>query len=361
MTADKRRSEYLEWFKARKPARFNLASSGIESYPLADLGVSPADIEQNISEESLEEAIAARSQVSPACTVAAYGTSMANYLAMGVLLEPGDEVLIENPGYEPLVAVARHFGAEVKRFQRRPDDGFRIRPEEVERLVTKRTKLIVITNLHNPTSVLTDEATLQALGRIARTAGAYVLTDEVYLECLYENARTVFHLGEEFVVTSSLTKAYGLSGLRCGWVLAEAELAKRMRRFKDLLDPAFPHPAALLNVNALRQLSRIGSRAKSRLDANRVVLHRFLDSRQDLEAVRPQFGTSVFPRLKHADFERFFTLLRERYETDVVPGLFFGAPDHFRLGLAADPETFAGGLERMGAALDQIQQLWRLM
>jgi hypothetical protein len=288
----------------------------------------------------------------PACVVVASGTSLANYLAIAVLVEPGDEVLIEHPAYEPLVAVARQFGAEIRRFQRRPDDGFQIRPEEVERSVTQRTKLIVITNLHNPTSVLTSEATLRAVGEIAKRVGAYVLADEVYLECLYEDARTVFHFGEQFVVTSSLTKAYGLSGLRCGWVLAEAGLAKRMRRFKDLLDPARALPAEPLSVIALQQLNRIGARAKSLLETNRVVLNRFLDSRQDLDAVRPQFGTSVFPRLKHGDPERFFALLRDRYETDVVPGQFFGAPNHFRLGIAGAPEIFAAGLDRLGAALD---------
>ena len=134
---DNRGSEYLEWFKSREPSRFNLASSGVQPYPLADLGVSLDRIEQNMPEDSLQEAIAARSKVPPACVVVASGTSMANYLAMGVLVEPGDEILIEHPAYEPLVAVARRYGARIKRFQRRSDDGFRIRPEEVERSVTK--------------------------------------------------------------------------------------------------------------------------------------------------------------------------------------------------------------------------------
>jgi len=349
-----RGSEYLEWFKGQKPSRFNLAFSGIQSFPLSGLGVSLEDIERNKPEQSLQEALAARLDVSPACVVVASGTSQANYLAMGALLEPGDEVLIENPGYEPLEAVARHLGAKIKQFQRRAEDGFQIDLQAVDRLVTERTKLIAITNLHNPTSVLTGEATLRALGEIAKRAGAWVLADEVYHECLYEDARTVFRSGEPFVVTSSLTKAYGLSGLRCGWVLAERELAKRMRRLKDLIDPAVAHPAEALSVIALQQLDRIGAAAKSRLETNRAVLHRFLDSRQDLEAVRAQFGTTVFPRLPHGNSERFFTLLRDRYETDVVPGRFFGAPDHFRLGIVTDPETFAAGLERLGAALDRI-------
>ena len=353
-------SEYLEWFKARRPMRFNLAMSGAPAYPIAELGVSIEEIERNASaansRQSLQQALAAKAGVSPDSVVTASGTSLANYLAMAALVEPGDDVLVEHPAYEPLLAVARYAGGDVKRFTRSAESGFEVRVEEVERSITNRTKLIVIANLHNPTSVRTHEDTLRAIGTVAKKVGARVLVDEVYLECLYEQFRTVFRLGSEFVVTSSLTKAYGLSGLRCGWVLAEPELARRMRRIKDLLDPAEPHPAEPLSVAALQQLDRIGARAKSLLEGNRAVLNQFLDSRKELIAVRPQFGTSVFPRLKDTDTDGFVTLLRDRYETDVVPGKFFGAPDHFRLGMGCDPETFAQGLERLGAALDEIQR-----
>jgi histidinol-phosphate/aromatic aminotransferase/cobyric acid decarboxylase-like protein len=93
----------------------------------------------------------------------------------------------------------------------------------------------VITNLHNPTSALTPDSVLREIGDIARTIGALVLVDEVYLDAVYEETpRTPFHLGPEFVVTSSLTKVYGVSGLRCGWILARPELAWKMRRLNDL-------------------------------------------------------------------------------------------------------------------------------
>ena len=105
-------------------------------------------------------------------------------------------------------------------FKRRMEDGFRVDEEEVERQMTPRTRLIVLTNLHNPTGAYIDERTMRAIGELARNHGARVLVDEFYLEALYDRRpRPAIHLGEHFLVTSSLTKAYGLSGLSCGWVL----------------------------------------------------------------------------------------------------------------------------------------------
>jgi hypothetical protein len=356
-------SEYMVWAKTRSRARYNLAISGIIHYPLRDLGVSLEDLE--LSGPSfygfgpLQQALAEKAGVSPDCVVAATGTSMANHLAMAAVLEPGDEVLIEQPVYDPVIAVARYLGARIVRFQRRFDQGFSLDPVEVERNVTSRTRLIVITNLHNPSSAHADDSVLAEIGAIARRAGARVLVDEVYLEVVAVLApqiatRSAFHLGDQFMVTSSLTKAYGLSGLRCGWILAEPDLAQRIWRLNDLFGVIPAHPAELLSVVALRQLDRIAGRARRLLETNRMLLDGFLDSRADLDCVRPRWGTVVFPRLKSGKVAQLCALLRECYETSIVPGSFFEMPDHFRMGIAGDTDELAEGLKRLGAALDTL-------
>jgi aspartate/methionine/tyrosine aminotransferase len=356
-------SEYIEWAKTRSHAKFNLATSGVVSFPLRELGVSLEDIELSgpsfYGYEPLQEALAAKAKVSADCVVAAVGTSLANHLAMAAVIQSGDEVLIEQPAYEPLLSVALYLGAHVKQFQRRLENSFCIVPEEVERNVTPRTKLIILTNLHNPSSALTDDATLKQVGEIARRAGARVLVDEVYLEAVFVEeprylCRSAFHLGSEFIVTSSLTKAYGLSGLRCGWILAEPELAKRIWRLNDLFDVIPAHPAERLSFVALKRLSKVIVRARALLEANRPLLHQFLGSRTDLDCVRPKFGTVVFPRLKSGRVDQLCTLLLEKYETTVVPGKFFEMPDHFRIGIGGETEILAAGLERLGAALDNV-------
>ena len=352
-------SEYIEWAKTRSQARFSLATSGVMHYPLADLPVRLEDIELSgpswYGYEPLQQALAAKSGVATENVVAAPGTSMANFLAMATILEPGDEVLIERPAYDPLVSTAAYLGAIVIRFERRFEDGFRIDPLAVERAVTTRTRLIVLTNMHNPSGAFVDNETLRQVGEIARQAGARVLVDEVYLEALFHQPPpSAFHLGNEFVTTTSLTKAYGLSGLRCGWVLAEPELAKKMWRLNDLFGNIPAHPAERLSVIALQNLDIIASRAIALLEKNRPVLDQFLDSREDLKAVRPGVGTVVAPRLTRGSVDDLCVLLREKYETSVVPGRFFDMPDHIRIGIGCDSDMLAGGLDRLGAALDEL-------
>jgi aspartate/methionine/tyrosine aminotransferase len=273
---------------------------------------------------------------------------------MAALIKPGDEILFEHPAYEPMLALARYLGADVKRFSRRFDDEFQISLAELERLVTPKTRLIVITNLHNPSGVLISDTTMKQIGEIARRVGARVLVDEVYMETLFEKSPpTSFHLGEEFVVTSSLTKAFGLSGLRCGWILAQAELANRMWLLNDLFASTAVHAGERLSVVAMQQLEPIGERAKQLLDRNRRILNEFLDTREDLEVVRPEFGTVMFPRVRHGTSERLCQLLREKYETTVVPGVFFEMPAHFRIGIAGNTDLLSEGLNRLGLALDE--------
>lgn len=356
-------SEYIEWAKICSHAKFNLATSGVVSYPLRESGVSLEDIELSgpsfYGYEPLQQALAAKAGVSADCVVAAVGTSLANHLAMAAMIEPDDEVLVEQPAYEPLLSLARYLGGRVKRFLRRYENGFGIDPAEVERNVTPRTKLIVITNLHNPSSALVDDATLNRVGAIARRVGARVLVDEVYLEAVSVQAprratRSAFLLGNEFIVTSSLTKAYGLSGLRCGWILAEPELAKKIWRLNDLFDVIPAHPAERLSVVALHRLVQVAVRARALLEANRPLVNRFLDTRPELDCVRPAFGTVVFPRLKRGNVDQLCALLREKYETTIVPGRFFEMPDHFRVGIGGETDMLAAGLRRLDSALDEL-------
>ena len=352
-------SAYMQWAKTRSQARFNLASSGLVNYPLGALDAKVEDLELSgqsfYGYEPLQKALAAKCRVPPECVVAATGTSMANHLALASLTGPGDEVLIEHPTYELLTSLAHYLGADVKRFARPFENGFRIDPAEVARQATTRTRLIVLTNLHNPSSAWTDQQTLEQLGEIARRVGARVLVDEVYLDAMFESApRSAFHLGEEFITTNSLTKVYGLSGLRCGWVLAEPELARRMWRLNDLFGVIPAHAAERLSLIALDQLPRIIAHARRLLDANRELLNSFFRSRSELDWREHEFGTVSFPRLRSGEVDGLCQLLREKYETSVVPGRFFEMPQHFRIGIGCETSTLAEGLERLGKALDEV-------
>src|ERR1051325_869943 len=354
-------SQYMHWAKTSSRARFNLATSGLANLKLEELHASLSDLEitgdSGYGYQPLLDALAHRFKVDSTSVVTAAGTSFANHLAMASLIRAGDEVVIESPAYEPLLALAEYLGARVKRFHRTFEDGFAISPEEIERNLSSRTRLIVITNFHNPSGVMTDNQTLREVGELARKINARVLVDEVYLEMLFaETTPTAFHLGEQFVVTGSLTKAFGLSGLRCGWILAGPAVAKRMWLLNDLFAATPVHVGERLSLVALGQLPEIAERAKRRLDKHRELLNQFLDSRADLESVRPSSGSIMFPRVREASCERLCSLLRDKYETSVVPGRFFEQPAHFRIGMGGDSETFVEGLDRLGRALDEIRK-----
>jgi aspartate/methionine/tyrosine aminotransferase len=346
----------MHWSKTQSRARFNLATSGVASFPLRELPITLEELEINGDDgygyAPLQQAIAAHYKVDPECVVTSAGTSMANHLAMAAILEPGDEVLIEHPAYGPILDIAQYLEANVQRFRRAEENGWTIDPKEIRRCVTRDTRLIVITNLHNPTSVLTPESVLREVGDIACSVGAFVLVDEVYLDAVYENTtRTSFHLGPEFVVTSSLTKVYGVSGLRCGWILAQADLAWKMRRLNDLYSATPVYPGELLSVVAFQNLQLLRERARWIVDADRKLLRDFLEQQSAVSAVETRWGTTSFPRLVNGNAEKFLQRLRSEFDTSAVPGRFFEMPDHFRVGMGVDTEMFAEGLNRIGRAL----------
>jgi len=272
---------------------------------------------------------------------------------MAAILEPGGEVLIEQPTYGLLLDVANYLGARIKRFTRAFENHFDISLPEMEQTITPATRLVVLTNLHNPTGALIPLETMRAIGEMAQRVGARVLVDEVYLDMLFDSVPpSAFSLGETFVVTNSLTKTYGLSGLRCGWILAAPQLARRIWRLNDLFAATPAHPAERMAIMAFDHFGQFRERARALLTTNRALLDAFLDSRTDLECVRPPAGSVVFPRLPGGEPMVFFKLLREKYETTVVPGEFFEMPRHFRLGIGGETATLQAGLERLGAALD---------
>lgn len=357
MTHLHRHSEYMQWAKLHSKSRFNLATSGVAAFPLRELPVSIEQLEIN-GENSygfapLKNSIATKHGVDPDCVVEAAGTSMANHLAMATLIDPGDEVLIESPTYELIVSTARYLQAKIVRFPRREQNDFAIDPEEIRKRVTPKTKLIFLTNLHNPSSVLTPNETIRQVGEIADTVKAHVVVDEVYLDAVYNNTPpTSFHLGKNFVVTSSLTKVYGLSGLRCGWILAQPDLARAMYELNDLFAATPVHPTEILSVIAFQNLDKIRDRTRKIVEADRAQLKTFLDANKShIAAVQSSHGTTCFPKLLRGNIDELSQRLRAKFDTTVVPGKFFEMPDHFRIGMGVDHAMFAEGLRRLAQAL----------
>jgi aspartate/methionine/tyrosine aminotransferase len=350
----------MQWAKLCSAAKHNLSSSGVASYPLAKLGMADGPLEINgpnaYGYAPLVDAIAQRFGVPRECVLTTAGTAMANHLALAAATEPGDVILVEQPTYELLLSAAQYLGLSIKRFARSPAARFQPDLDELERNLTTKTKLVVITNLHNPSGVLMANEVVKTIGDLAGKVGARVVVDEVYLEMFYDaRPPTAFRIDpDRFIVTSSLTKAYGLSGLRCGWVFAAKDLVERMWAINDLYSATPVFPAEQMSVVAFQNLDRIGREMKQTLDANRKLLMDLYASRRDLDVVQPEHGTVSFPRLISGSVKQLLDLLRKEFETSVVPGTFFESPQHFRIGIGGETAEVRAALQQLGRGLDQF-------
>jgi aspartate/methionine/tyrosine aminotransferase len=225
--------------------------------------------------------------------------------------------------------------------------------DRVEAALTSRTRLIILTNPHNPTGALSSVSELRALGELADRRGCYVLADEIYLDVMTGAPQAVAAtLSPRVITTSSLTKAYGLSGLRCGWAIADPTVCEEIRRVRDLVDGSGSVLAERAAAVALEHLPALAARSRAILEPNAALFDQFMAGQPALEWVKPRGGTVAFPRLRHgASADAFADRLVREFETAVVPGRFFEAPPHVRVALGIDHDVLARGLDAMGRAL----------
>lgn len=350
-------SSHLEWSKAHGNVRYNLAVSGVTPCDVKLLSPSVDDFTMVADNEygwrPLLDRIAARYGIGAECVVLAHGTSMANHLVYAALLEPGDEVLLETPGYDPLRVVPAYMRCDVRTFARHEDRGYRLEIDGIERALTPRTRLVIVTNLHNPSGVLASRDELEALARLADNHDLHVLVDEVYLEWVYGlgEPHSAIEISPRFVTTRSLTKVYGMAALRAGWILAAPELADRIRKLNGLFTNSMAHPTERLAARALDHADRLLSAGRERVSRNARLVTELVEGNPRLSWVRPAAGTVGFVRLEGGHVDAFIDNLLAEYDTLVVPGRFFGAPDFFRIGWGMDEGTLREGLRRLGLAL----------
>lgn len=351
-------SDYMHWAKHQPPVTYRLSTSEVPHVRMDALDWSVADLDTDGASHPgyrpLRERIAARYDVGVDQVVAADGCSMANMLAMATLIAPGDRVLFEWPAYEPMLAAARFLGAEIARVRRDPDS-FALDPAAVEAALTLDTRLVVLANLHNPSGAWTRPEDITAIAAAANRVGAHLLVDEVYLDAVTPRPRSAVHAGGNVVTTSSLTKAYGLSGLRCGWALGPAPLVERMRRLNDLFGVNQAHQGERLACIAFDRIEQVIGTAPALIAANRARFHAWLAMRDDLTCAPAGHGLTAFPRWSGGDTQALDDRLRTRFDTGVVPGHWFEAPEHFRLGFGIPQPMFAEALGRLGEALDSFR------
>ncbi len=352
---------YLEWAKARPAAAVNLGLSGLAGPALADLGIDWASLTLNgqhpYGYPPLLEAIAARHGTEVGSVCPTLGASQGIFSVCAALAGAGAAVLAEKPAYEPLLAVPRLLGAEVRRFERRFENGYRVDPDEFRAALGTGTKLVLMTNPHNPSGIALPREEVRRLAEIAAERGATLLVDEIYLEFLEGAAsRTSFGAAPNIAVTSSLTKVFGLSGLRCGWILARGGLAATLRKLMDHMFVEQVLVGEQIAAKLFAGLDGMKAAAAPLIDANLRTVRGFMGRQDALEWVEPSRGIISFPRLRGAgDAGELARRLLEEHGTCVVPGRFFEEDRSFRLGFGIPKDELDRGLRSLRAVVETMK------
>ena len=353
---------YIEWatkFYGKVP--HDLASSGIATASWTELGVPEPNLDDLSAYPAFRESLAVYNDVPASEVVPALGTSHAVFLAYAAMLSPGDEVLVESPGYEPLTRTAEGLGATVRTFERCAADGFQISPERVAAAMTSRTRVIVVTNLHNPTGVRTSDDTLRELARIAEAQGGYLLVDEVYAPFDELPEDGVFRasarkLAPNVVAVSSLTKCYGLGMHRIGWVLGPPEIVTRAETAIIATCGHLPLSHAARSAVAVANVGKLAVRAKAILAGKRDIAAEWARALPNASWSAPTSGLFGLVTLEDAPnlLPRIESWANE-HGVLVGAGSFFGVPNGFRLSWATLPT------ERFQEALAKLSTVVRLL
>lgn len=350
---------YMTWAKHHPKARLDLTGSNLLPCTLEDVPGAREELELYGRNDDgwppLVQAIAERYGVDVDRVATAPGASGANYMALAALVRPGDTVIAEWPDYDPLIGAARFLGAEVRTFRRGWSDAYQLDPKNVESALTDDARAIILTNLHNPSGAYATPEALDAVGDLARKVGAKVIVDEVYLDALTDvDTSPAATRDDVFVSTNSLTKSYGLSGLRIGWMLADPATTERALRVRDVVDAVGSIPSDTLGVAAFRVLDALLERARGVLDPGARIFREFVEARPELEWIEPRGGAVGFPRIVGVDdAEPFIDRAARDFEVGVTPGRFFGEPAHLRVAVAGERSVLEDGLGALGRALDQ--------
>ncbi|MGH7282941.1 MAG: aminotransferase class I/II-fold pyridoxal phosphate-dependent enzyme [Polyangiaceae bacterium] len=356
------RTRYLEWaLQHGGSCTYDLGASGSKS-ACSLLDTSRVDLHDVGGWENLRTAIANANDVPRTHAVAALGTAHAVWLAYAALVSPGDEILIEAPAYEPLVGAAQGIGASIERYDRPKNKGFQFDPEIAARAIGPKTKAVVVSNLHNPSGARASHEALKIVAEAAARVGAHVIVDEVYAPfdelCDAEGVwrKTSMRIADNVVAVSSLTKCYGLGPHRVGWVLAPADIARRVEAVMLATCAMLPISHANLACAAFSALPTLAKQATRSLAEKRARVSAWVASRSDLSWHAPEAGLFGFVSLEKKAADVRGAIERGMREEDVmvVPGEFFDMPNGFRLAWSLDASLVDEALVRLGRVIDSM-------
>lgn len=351
-----------DWLVAHEDrVKLSLAHSGIQSVPARELGIEPATLLDGDlgyghipTDPRLPARIASLYDLPQDGVIATNAGSEANLLALMATLKPGDKVVVERPTYAPLRNLPKALGAKVVEHKRTWKNKLRLDLGKLDEQL-KGAKLFAFTNLNNPTGVGATQRDLEELHGIAARRKCWVLVDEAYRELAWQPPPVAATVGERFLSTATLTKCWGLAGLRTGWLAGPPSLLAKARVAKSYVSISNGPLEQRLALAALDQRERLLGRARRIRDANHAVLKAWMERQRLLTWVAPDGGPICAPRLPDGvDDVAFGRRLVAERDTLIAPGTTQGIEGHFRLGWGGDPAALEPGLRNIAEVLEAM-------
>lgn len=323
----------------------------------------PLGYNEAVGTHTLRALLAATyAQCDPANILVTTGAIEANFLLFNILLDAGDHVIAPYPAYQQLYSVPRAIGCDVALWRIRPENGFRYDVDELEQLLTPRTRLIVLNTPHNPTGAMIPPADLRRIYALAESVGAYVLCDEAYRWLAVpggeEFAPPVFDLGQRGISVGTISKPFGLPGLRIGWMAAPQEIVARCWAMRDYVSLSPGKLNDALALLALEHREQIVARNRAIIAANLASAQEWIDANADLLAWQPPRGGLL--ALLHYNLDLPSLVLADKLATEysvmLAPGSAFGYEHYLRIGIGQRPEVFQAGLAAASACFAALRQ-----
>jgi aspartate/methionine/tyrosine aminotransferase len=357
----------LEYFQSQfeRSVEINLADSSVKCANVSDLleGEDPRPLlemplyypEVNGTTVMRERIAALYPNASGANVLVTVGAAQANWMVCSTLLEQGDEVIVVSPGYRQVWGLARNAGCKVNEAHLRPADNWRLDLDELESLATAKTKLISIVNPNNPTGSILSREEMKWIVSICQKTGAWLHADEVYrgTELAVDETPSFWGMYDRAVCVNSMSKAYGLAGLRIGWAIAMPELIEELWRRHEYAVIAAAGPSMKLTEIALLQHKRkmLLDRQRKLSREGHAVLESWVREQEGRFAVNKAVATSIafvrynfdIPSAELADH------IRRKASVLVAPGGYLGTENHLRITVGYEPARVRTALERIGA------------
>ncbi len=351
-----------EWLADNQFIRYNLAESGYVDFTLNEiLELCNEDI-NNLKKINLmnpdtrgsielrKEIISCYENVNVENVLVTTGVTEALFTFFNSILNPGDEVIVEYPEFQTLSELPKAIGCEIKYLDLKQKSNYIPCLETLESIITPKTKLLIINNPHNPTGSKLDIESVKAISYMAKKHDIYLLFDEHYkflplqsgTDLILSGFDICYKIHKKVAATGSITKCFGVNGLRIGWLISDQEIIEECREYKHYLTHVTSPISDYLALIILRNRAKLLLHIKKQILSNVATLNSFMHKyRHIFEYVEPQGGLVAFPKIKgNINSNEFCQKLLKSKNVSLLPGNVFGENNHFRINYGIESIKF---------------------